>query len=239
MLFKNVNRFKPLYKQFVELRENIQNRKKVSRFKKKKKWAKFIESYEQKLKRYRRFKPKDQVRYLVSRYPSKGLSYKTRCKNNLRVLKKFRLLHGGVPGPYVKNLVKITFKKKCRKMSPSFLECFERRLDTVLYRSKFAFSVRNARQLILHGKILVNNKSITTKSYILSPRDIVTVPFENFTLIKTNIKRSVKWPVPPKYLTINYTTLQIVFGILEQTNLSLNFFYYLNVEKLLNSRHLR
>ena len=36
MLFKDVNRFKPLYKQFIELRENIQNRNKVFRFKKKK-----------------------------------------------------------------------------------------------------------------------------------------------------------------------------------------------------------
>lgn len=36
MLFEDVNRFKPLYKQFIELRENIQNRKKVLKFKKKK-----------------------------------------------------------------------------------------------------------------------------------------------------------------------------------------------------------
>ena len=36
MLFEKVNRFKPLYKQFIELRENIQNRNKVFKFKKKK-----------------------------------------------------------------------------------------------------------------------------------------------------------------------------------------------------------
>ena len=36
MILTNVNRFKPLYKQFIELRENIQNRSKVFRFKKKK-----------------------------------------------------------------------------------------------------------------------------------------------------------------------------------------------------------
>lgn len=197
------------------------------------------ESYQQKLTRYRKFKPKDQVRYLVSRYPSRGLSYQTRCKNNLRVLKRFRLFHGGLSRPYVASLTKIAPKNKFRKVSSLFLEFFESRLDTVLYRSKFAFSVRNARQLILHGKILVNNKSIKTKSYVLRPGDIITIPFMYFNLIKTNIKRSVKLPVPPKYLTINYKTLQIIFGILKHTNLSLNFFYYLNVEKILNSRHLR
>ena len=191
MLFKDVNRFKPLYKQFIELRENVQNRKKVFRFKKKK-WARFKQSYAQKLKRYRKFKPKDQVRYLVSRYPSRGLSYKTRCKNNLRELKRFRLFHGGLSRPYVKSLTKIALKNKFRKVRPLFLELCESRLDTVLYRSKFAFSVRNARQLILHGKILVNNKSIKMKSYVLSPGDIITIPFMNFRLIKTNIKKSIK-----------------------------------------------
>ena len=238
MLFEDVNRFKPLYKQFIELRENIQNRNKVFQFKKKK-WTKFKESYAQKLKRYRRFKPKDQARYIVSRYPSRGLSYKTRCKNNLRVLKRFRLFHGGLSRPHVKSLTKIALKNKFRKVSPLFLEFFECRLDTVLYRSKFAFSVRNARQLILHGKIFVNNKSIKTKSYVLRPGDTITIPFMNFNLIKTNVKRSVKWPVPPKYLTVNYKTLQIIFGVIKHTNLSLNFSYYLNVEKILNSRHLR
>lgn len=108
------------------------------------------------------------------------------------MLKKFRLFHGGLPRPYVKTLTKIAFKNKCRKVNPLFLELFECRLDTVLYRSKFAFSVRNARQLILHGKILVNNKSIQTKSYVLRPGDIINIPYVNFNLIRTNIKRSVK-----------------------------------------------
>lgn len=108
------------------------------------------------------------------------------------MLKKFRLFHGGLSRPYVKSLTKIAFKSKFRKVNPLFLELFECRLDTVLYRSKFAFSVRNARQLILHGKILVNNKPIKTKSYVLRPGDIITIPFMNFNLIRANIKRSIK-----------------------------------------------
>lgn len=101
------------------------------------------------------------------------------------------MFHGGLSRPSVKTLTKIALKNKFRKVSSLFLEFFECRLDTVLYRSKFAFSVRNARQLILHGKILVNNKLIKTKSYVLKPGDIITIPFMNFKLIKTNIKRSV------------------------------------------------
>ena len=59
------NKFKPLYKKFVQLRENSQNRKKVLNFKKKK-WTKFILFYKRKLKWYKKFKPQNQNRYLVS-----------------------------------------------------------------------------------------------------------------------------------------------------------------------------
>lgn len=238
MLFKNVNRFKPLYKQFVALKENIQNRTKVLRFEKKK-WIKFVESYTQKLKRYRKFKPKDQVRYIVSRYSSKGSSYKARTKNNLRALKKFKLFYGGMPRSHLKSLTRSRFRNTCKKVRSFFWEFFERRLDTVLYRSKFATSMRHARQLILHGKIVVNHKLVKTKSYFLNPGDLITISVFDFNTIQTNIKQSFKWPVPPKYLVINYRTLQIVFGPLRYTNLSLNFFHYLNAERILNSRHLR
>lgn len=36
MFLKKKNRFKPLYKQFIELKDNIQNRKKFAKLKKKK-----------------------------------------------------------------------------------------------------------------------------------------------------------------------------------------------------------
>jgi hypothetical protein len=114
MLFKDVNRFRPLYKQFINLKENIQNRVKVLRFKKKK-WIKFVENYTQKLKKYRKFKPKDQVRYLVSRYSSKGSSYKARTKNNLQALKKFKLFYGGLLRSDIKSLTHSKFRNVCKK----------------------------------------------------------------------------------------------------------------------------
>ena len=70
MIFKNKNRFKPLYKQFIKLKENVQNREKLLKFKKQK-WEKLIQTYKKKLKQYKKFKPKDQNCYLVSKYPNK------------------------------------------------------------------------------------------------------------------------------------------------------------------------
>jgi small subunit ribosomal protein S4 len=114
-----------------------------------------------------------------------------------------------------------------------FLELFESRLDTVLYRAKFSTSVRNATQLIIHNKILVNNKLVKTKSYLLKPGDLISVDPKYFKLIDTNVQQANLWPIPPKYLTINYRTLQIIFGTFKNTNLSMNFSFHLNLEKIL------
>ena len=238
MFLKRKSRVKPFYKQLVELRENVQNRKKFLGFEKKK-WEKFIENYTRKLKWYKKFKPKDQFRYLVSRYPSKRLSYKSRTRNSLHTLKMFKLFYGGLRKAYVKTLIKIALKWKYKRANSFFLELFERRLDIVLYRSKFCLSVRHARQLILHGKIFVNGKPVKIKSYNLDSGDLITINQKDFELIQMNIQQSQKWPIPPKHLIINYSTLQIMFGVLEYTNFSFSFFYYLNLERILNSYYTR
>lgn len=232
MIFGNKNKFRPLYKQFIQLKENVQNRKKILQFKKQK-WEKFIQNYKKKLKWYKKFKPKDQTQYLVSRYPSKKFSYKKRYKSTLQETKKIRLLYGGLGKRAIKKLIKITLKKRYRKINPLFLKLFESRLDTVLHRAKFSPSIRNATQLIVHGKILVNNKPVKIKSYLLKPGDIITINSKDSKLIETNIQQSNIWPIPPKHLTINYKTLQIIFGTFTNTNLSLSFSYHLNLEKIL------
>lgn len=234
MIFKNKNRFKPLYKQFIKLKENVQNREKLLKFKKQK-WEKLIQTYKKKLKQYKKFKPKDQTQYLVSRYPSRGFSYTKRYNNNLINTKKFRLFYGGLTKKIVKKLVKKAFNKRYKKINPLFLEFFESRLDVTLYRAKFSTSIRNARQLILHNKIIVNNKPVRTKSYLLKAGDLITINSKYLKLVETNIQQSNIWPIPPKHLIINYKTLQIIFGTFKSTNLSLNFFYHLNLEKILTS----
>ena len=234
MIFKKKNKFRPLYKQFISLRENVQNRKKLLQFKKQK-WEKLIQNYKRKLKWYKKFKPKDQIQYLVSRYPSRGSSYKNRYKNTLQESKKFKLFYGGLSKKYLKKLIKLALTKKYRNINPLFLVFFESRLDIVLYRSKFSLSIRSAQQLILHGKVLVNNKLITAKSYFLKPGDLITIDSKSFKLIESNIQHSEIWPIPPKHLIINYKTMQIIFGVFKDTSLSSNFTHYLNLEKILIS----
>jgi len=237
MLFKKKNRFKPLYKQFLKLRENIQNRKKLLKFKKQK-WEKLIKYYKRKLKRYKKFKPQDQTQYIVSKYPSKANSYKKRFKNTLNTSKRFKLFYGNISKKFLKKQIKHIFNKKTdnkfKHLNLLFLELFEQRLDTVLYRSKLSISLRNARQLITHGKVFVNGALIKTPSYNLKSGDIINLHPKFHYMIEKNIKNAQPWPIPPKHLTINYKTMEILFaGNIKETNISIYFPINLNLEKIL------
>ena len=53
----------------------------------------------------------------------------------------------------------------------NLLSVLERRLDNVLYRLKLALSRTQARQMIVHGHILVNGKKVKSPSYIVNIGD--------------------------------------------------------------------
>lgn len=54
------------------------------------------------------------------------------------------------------------------------LSILERRLDNVLYRAQAAPSRSASKQLISHGKVIVNNKKVTISSYLLSEKDQIS-----------------------------------------------------------------
>lgn len=57
----------------------------------------------------------------------------------------------------------------------NLLFLLERRLDNVVYRSGFATSRRQARQLVNHGHILVNGKKVDIPSFQVKVGDVVNV----------------------------------------------------------------
>ena len=232
MVLKNKNRFKPLYKQFITLREDVQKRKKILQFRKQK-WDQLIAVINRKSKKFKKFKPLNQTQYLVSRYPNRGTSYKkSRYRNTLQSYKKFKLFFGVSSKNKIKKLIKKSLHSKYN-VNLSFLTLFERRLDTVLYRAKFNDSIRSARQFIVHGKVFLNGKKVQNQSHILNRGDLISIDPSSSEVIEKYIAFSNTWPIPPKHLTINYKTLQIIFGTIDQTNISIYYHFNLNLEKLL------
>ena len=57
----------------------------------------------------------------------------------------------------------------------ALLQLLESRLDNVIYRSGFASTRRQARQMVSHGHLLVNGKRVTIPSYRVSSLDIIDV----------------------------------------------------------------
>lgn len=64
MTFNSKNRIEFLYKQLIQLKKNVQNRKKLREFKKQK-HEKLMQSYRQKLRRYYKLRHKSQHLVLV------------------------------------------------------------------------------------------------------------------------------------------------------------------------------
>jgi len=55
------------------------------------------------------------------------------------------------------------------------LEQLERRLDNVVFRLGFAQSRRQARQLVRHGHVAVNNRKVNIPSYQVSPGEEISI----------------------------------------------------------------
>jgi len=251
------HRHKPLYKQFVRLKKNVQNRRilRIRRSKplssklnysyntlivkfKKQKWKGFI-GYLEKILKYRKrnFKMYNIKLYHVQRFPD---YLKKKHSNKIQAKKSLSLFYGGLLENYLKKQINISLKttaysrKNFGNINLFLIKILESRLDTVLYRSFFTLSVRSAKQLITHGHVLVNKKIVKTNSFILKKGDLIEISPKNHKWIYTNIQRSFIWPLIPKYLLINFRTFQIIFNEnIESTNFSTHFPFFVNLNILM------
>jgi small subunit ribosomal protein S4 len=66
-------------------------------------------------------------------------------------------------------------KKSSEMTGPALLKTLECRLDNLVYRIGFARSIRQARQLVTHGHILVNNSKVDIPSYGVSVNDVIAL----------------------------------------------------------------
>ena len=75
----------------------------------------------------------------------------------------------------------------------------ERRLDNVAYRLRFASSRSQARQLVLHGHVLVNGAKVNIPSYLVKADDEISIVegSRNITVVKDALKEYGKSGVMP------------------------------------------
>lgn len=92
-------------------------------------------------------------------------------------------------------------KKMQGKQGSNFIFLLESRLDNLVYRSGFATTRRQARQLVNHGHITVDGKKLDIPSYRVLPGQIVSLTEKsaNLDLINTSIEASISKPEFIKY----------------------------------------
>lgn len=187
MFFLNKRRHKPVFKKLIKLRSNILNNKKIFKFKKKK-WNVFLLNLIKNSKRYRH-KPHSLGNFVINKFASYGNSFKKQYRNSLHNKKKLDIFYGGLKKKKIKKQIRtILYLKKKKDLNFSIIELFEKRLDSVLFRSYFSSSLRNSAQIISHGYIMVNNKIIKDKSYFLKSGDLISINPKYFNEIHKNIK---------------------------------------------------
>lgn len=91
----------------------------------------------------------------------------------LRAKQKMRRIYGILERQF-SNYYKAAAQQK-GSTGENLLNLLESRLDNVVYRIGLAATRAEARQLVSHKSILVNNKGINIPSYKVSPGDVISV----------------------------------------------------------------
>lgn len=133
----------------------------------------------------------------------KSSQYKVRLKEK----QKLRYYYG------ISERQLFNYLKKARKKKGSsgkeLLNFLEMRLDNIIYRLGFCPTIVAAKQLIVHGHIMVNNKLVNISSYCCNQGDLIQIKNSDISrnLVKKNLE-NLKDSSIPGHLLLNSTKLE-------------------------------
>ena len=87
---------------------------------------------------------------------------------------KLKAYYGNINERQFRNIYRKALSKR-GDTTENLIALLESRLDTVIYRAKFAPTVFAARQMINHGHIKVNKKRVNIASYVLKNTDVIEI----------------------------------------------------------------
>ena len=100
----------------------------------------------------------------------------------LMAKQKLKSYYGNINERQFRNIYRKAIKKR-GDTTENLVALLETRLDTVIYRAKFAPTVFSARQLINHGHFKVNKKKVNVSSYLVKEEDLIEVKDKSKSLI--------------------------------------------------------
>ena len=138
----------------------------------------------------------------------------------LNAKQKLKGYYGNINERQFRNIYRKAITKR-GDTTENLIGLLESRLDTVIYRAKFAPTVFSARQLINHGHIRVNKKKVNISSYLVKETDVIEVREKSKTLTVIDGSLSSKEREVPEYIQ------------LDDKNKTVNLLEFLNLLKFL------
>ena len=127
----------------------------------------------------------------------------------------FKNLFGNIKKRKIKALLRIkNSNQTCILKRLIFKQTIRKRLENeltyILIKSYFALNLRDAKQLINHGHVKINNHVVKSHSSLIKVGDKIT--FSNYIkpLLEYRVAYNIMWPLIPKNIQISYKIFQIV-----------------------------
>jgi len=128
----------------------------------------------------------------------------------LQAKQKLKAYYGNMNERQFRNCYRKAIKKK-GDTTENLIGLLERRLDTTIYRAKFALTVFSSRQLINHGHIKVNGKKVNIPGYLLKEEDSIELKDKSKQLASIDVALASKERDVPDYLYLDEKQKKIKF----------------------------
>ena len=117
----------------------------------------------------------------------------------LQAKQKLKAYYGNINERQFRNIYRKALSKK-GDTSENLIALLESRLDTIVYRAKFASTVFSARQMINHGHIRVNKKRVNISSYLVKSTDLIEISDKSKKLTFIDMSLQNKERDVPEYI---------------------------------------
>ncbi len=128
----------------------------------------------------------------------------------LQAKQKLKCYYGNMNERQFRNMYKRAIMKK-GDTAENLIGLLERRLDSVIYRSKLSNTIFSSRQLINHGHVRVNGKKVNISSYQVKEEDSIEIRDKSKQLALIDIALANKEREVPEYLQLDEKNKKVKF----------------------------
>ena len=128
----------------------------------------------------------------------------------LNAKQKLKSYYANINERQFRNIYKKAISKK-GDTAENLIGILERRLDTIVYRSKLSNTMFSSRQLINHGHVRVNGKKVNISGYLVKEEDSIEIKDKSKQLSLIDIALANKEREVPEYLQLDEKNKKVKF----------------------------